>query len=164
MNITQVCLTAICRACYRYLQITTSVVDYVWYILYCARFCSQYFTVVQIGLKSVLYISELGFMIIETIKRSQWSLVLPVHALSSALGTCVVAPLHSVGILMCSRKCWFCELLLIINKTPVCNFFRKRGNMLLRKPSTCLIPGQNFTWRTWRRSTRLVTGLWFCLP
>lgn len=35
------------------------------------------FTVVQIELKSVLYVSELGFIIIETLKRSEWSLVLP---------------------------------------------------------------------------------------
>lgn len=114
----------------------------------------------QIELKSVLYIPELGFIIIETRKGQSGLWYYLVSALSSALGACVVAHLHSIEILMCSRKCWFCELWLIINKVPVCNFFRKPGNMPLRKPSTCLIPGQNFTWRILRQNTPLVTGLW----
>lgn len=80
--------------------------------------------------------------------------------LSSALGAHVVAHLRSIGILMCCRKCICCELLLIINNLPVCNFFRKPGNMLLRKLSICLIRGQNFILRTLRQNMPLVTGLW----
>lgn len=34
------------------------------------------FTVVQIELRSMLYVSDLGFIIIEIKKRSEWSLVL----------------------------------------------------------------------------------------
>lgn len=87
-----------------------------------------------------------------------------VPALNSALRVCVVAHLCSTGILMCSRKCHCCELLLIINNLPVCNFFRKPGSMLFRKLSTCLIHGQNFILRTLRRNKPLVTGLWGFLP
>lgn len=88
-----------------------------------------------------------------------------VPVLNSALGRRgVVARPYSIGILMYSRiKCHCCELLLIINNLPVCNFFRKPGNMLFRKLSTCLIRGQNFTLRTLRQNTPLVTGLWVFL-
>lgn len=111
----------------------------------------------------MLYIFELCFIILEAIKCQSGLLYHLVPALSSALGGCVVACLHSIGILICSRKCHCCELPLIINNLPVCNFFRKPGNMLFRKPSTCLIHGQNFTLRTLRRNKPLVTGLWIFL-
>lgn len=111
----------------------------------------------------MLYISELCFIIFEAIKCHRGLLYCLVTALNSALGVCVVAYLHSIRILMCSRKCRCCELLLIINNLPVCNFFRKPGNMLFRKLSTCLIRGQNFILRTLRWNKPLVTGLWVFL-
>lgn len=58
-----------------------------------------------------------------------------------------------------SRKCPSHGLLLTVNNLLVCNSFRKPGNMLLRKQSTCLILGQNFILRTSRQNTALATGL-----
>lgn len=47
-----------------------------------------------------------------------------------------------------------------VNNLPVCIFFRKPGNMLLRRLSTCLIHGQNFILRTLRQNMPLATGLY----
>lgn len=118
---------------------------------------SNFMMVLQIELKPVALYFWTVFHCNWSYKMSEWSSVL--------LGPCferwVVWGLEKLPIFV--AFCCCCELQLTINYLLVCNFFRKPGNMQFRKPSTCLIHGQNFILRTLRLNKPFVTGLWVFL-